>query len=49
MTPRWKAKEVRKLVKYKGKNIAEVLNMFVDEALDFFKNIPKIEKKQISR
>ena len=29
-------------VKYKGKNIYEVLEMTVDEALPFFKNIPKI-------
>ncbi len=31
-------------VKYKGKNIADVLEMTVDEALEFFKNIPKIRK-----
>ncbi len=31
-------------VKYKGKSIADVLNMSVDEALSFFKNIPKIKK-----
>ncbi len=29
-------------VKYKGKSIADVLEMSVAEALDFFKNIPKI-------
>ena len=29
-------------VKYKGKNIYEVLDMSVDEALDFFKNVPQI-------
>ena len=29
-------------VKYKGKNIYEVLEMTVDEALPFFENIPKI-------
>ncbi len=29
-------------VKYKGKDIADVLEMTVDEALEFFKNIPKI-------
>ena len=28
-------------VKYKGKSIADVLNMTADEALDFFRNIPK--------
>jgi excinuclease ABC subunit A len=28
-------------VTYKGKSIAEVLNMTADEALDFFQNIPK--------
>jgi excinuclease ABC subunit A len=32
-------------VKYKGKNISEVLSMTVEEALDFFKNIPKIQRK----
>ncbi len=32
-------------VKYKGKNIYDVLEMTVDEALEFFKNIPKIERK----
>ena len=32
-------------VKYKGKNIADVLEMSVDEAIDFFKNIPKIFQK----
>ncbi|MCR4431754.1 MAG: excinuclease ABC subunit UvrA [Tepidanaerobacteraceae bacterium] len=32
-------------VKYKGKNIAEVLDMTVEEALEFFKNIPKIKRK----
>jgi len=29
-------------VKYKGKNIADVLEMSVAEALDFFENVPKI-------
>lgn len=32
-------------VKYKGKNISDVLNMTVNEALDFFQNIPKIKRK----
>lgn len=32
-------------VKYKGKNIAEVLDMTVEEALEFFTNIPKIKSK----
>ena len=32
-------------VKYKGKNIADVLDMTVDEALEFFENIPKIQNK----
>lgn len=32
-------------VKYKGKNIYEVLDMTVDEALDFFANIQKIRRK----
>jgi len=32
-------------VKYKGKNIAEVLDMTVSEANEFFQNIPKISRK----
>ncbi|MBB1070735.1 excinuclease ABC subunit UvrA [Limosilactobacillus sp. RRLNB_1_1] len=32
-------------VEYKGKNIAEVLNMTVSEALEFFNAIPKIKRK----
>jgi len=32
-------------VTYKGKNIAQVLDMKVKEALDFFSNIPKIRRK----
>lgn len=32
-------------VKYKGKTIADVLDMTVDEALEFFKNIPRIKRK----
>ncbi|WP_283577804.1 excinuclease ABC subunit UvrA [Limosilactobacillus reuteri] len=32
-------------VEYKGKNIAEVLNMTVSEALEFFSAIPKIKRK----
>ncbi len=32
-------------VKYKGKNIFDVLDMTVDEALEFFKNLPKIKRK----
>lgn len=32
-------------VTYKGKNIAQVLDMKVKEALDFFNNIPKIKRK----
>ncbi len=31
-------------IKYKGKNIADVLDMDVDEALDFFENVPKINR-----
>jgi excinuclease ABC subunit A len=31
-------------VKYKGKDISDVLNMTVDEALDYFRNIPQIHK-----
>lgn len=32
-------------VKYKGRNIADVLDMTVEEALEFFQNIPKIQRK----
>lgn len=32
-------------VKYKGKSIFDVLNMTVEEALDFFKNVPMIHRK----
>ena len=32
-------------VRYKGKNIAEVLEMTVDEALEFFSALPKIRNK----
>jgi excinuclease ABC subunit A len=31
-------------IRYKGRNIAEVLDMDVDEALDFFGNVPKIRR-----
>ena len=32
-------------VQYKGKNIAQVLDMTAEEAVEFFQNIPKISKK----
>ncbi|MBP3559673.1 MAG: excinuclease ABC subunit UvrA [Clostridia bacterium] len=32
-------------VKYKGKSISEVLNMTVEEAMEFFGNVPKIRQK----
>ncbi|WKY45490.1 excinuclease ABC subunit UvrA [Eubacteriaceae bacterium ES2] len=32
-------------VRYKGKNIADVLDMTVEEALEFFKNLPRIRDK----
>lgn len=31
-------------VEYKGKNISQILDLTVDEALDFFKNIPKLKR-----
>ena len=36
-------------IRYKGKNIYEVLEMTVEEALEFFENIPKITKKLAQR
>jgi len=32
-------------IRYKGKNIADVLEMTIEEALAFFKNIPQIQRK----
>ena len=32
-------------IKFKGKNIAEVLDMRVEEAVKFFENVPKIKEK----
>ncbi len=32
-------------VQYKGKNIAQVLDMTAEEAVDFFRNLPKISRK----
>ncbi|MBQ9481530.1 MAG: excinuclease ABC subunit UvrA [Clostridia bacterium] len=32
-------------VKYKGKNISEILDMTIDEAVDFFANIPRVFSK----
>ncbi|MDK2799480.1 MAG: excinuclease subunit [Clostridiales bacterium] len=32
-------------VKYKGKNISDVLEMTVEEGLEFFQNIPRIQRK----
>jgi len=32
-------------IRFKGKNIAEVLDMTVEQALDFFSNIPRIKNK----
>ncbi|HAM88722.1 MAG: UvrABC system protein A [Candidatus Falkowbacteria bacterium GW2011_GWC2_38_22] len=33
---------------YKGKNISDVLNMTIEEAMDFFKNIPTIYTKMLT-
>jgi excinuclease ABC subunit A len=32
-------------IKYKGKSIADVLDMTVAQALEFFENIPRIKNK----
>ena len=32
-------------IRYKGKSISDVLNMTIDEAVDFFEHIPKISRK----
>ena len=32
-------------VRYKGKSIAQVLHMVIDEGVEFFQNIPKIQRK----
>ncbi len=32
-------------VKYKGKNIADVLDMTIEDALEYFRNLPRIERK----
>ncbi|MGG4439913.1 excinuclease ABC subunit UvrA [Brevibacillus fortis] len=32
-------------VKYKGKNIADVLEMTIEDGVEFFRNLPKIERK----
>jgi excinuclease ABC subunit A len=32
-------------VKYKGKSVSDVLNMTVEDALEYFENIPKIKRK----
>jgi len=32
-------------IRYKGKNISEVLDMIVEEALEFFRNIPGVRRK----
>ena len=32
-------------VRYKGKNISEVLDMTIDEAVEFFANVPRIARK----
>jgi excinuclease ABC subunit A len=32
-------------IRYKGKNISEVLNMTVEDGFEFFKNVPQVAKK----
>jgi excinuclease ABC subunit A len=32
-------------VRYKGKNISDILNMTIEDACEFFKNIPRIDRK----
>ena len=32
-------------IKFKNKNIAQVLDMTIEDALDFFENIPKVKNK----
>ena len=32
-------------VRYKGKNISEILDMTIDEAVEFFQNVPRIARK----
>lgn len=32
-------------IKYKGKNVADVLSMTIEDAVEFFANIPKIKRK----
>lgn len=32
-------------VKYKGKNIADILDLTIEDAVDFFRNIPKIHRR----
>ncbi len=32
-------------IKFKGKNIADILDMKVEEAIEFFENVPKIKRK----
>ena len=32
-------------IRYKGKNISEVLNMTVEDALEFFRNVPTLHRK----
>ncbi len=32
-------------VRYQGRNISEVLNMTIEDALEFFKNVPKIARR----
>ena len=41
----WKNVSMALEIRYKGKSISDVLNMTINEGVDFFENIPKIYRK----